>query len=92
MGNFLLNIGQSLLSIGIKKALMGAGLGLASYAGLSAMLDNMITSAALQMQGGSDVALAFLGMSGMDTALSMVMSAVLVRATIFGASLSLVKL
>lgn len=91
MGNLLFNIGQSLLSIGIKKALMGAGLGLASYAGLSAMLDNMITSAVLQMQGGSDVALAFLGMSGMDTALSMIMSAVLVRATIFGASLSLVK-
>ena len=91
MGNFLFNIGQSLLSIGIKKALLGAGLGLASYAGLSAMLDNMIMSAVVQMQGGSAVALAFLGMSGMDTALSMVMSAVLVRATIFGASLSLVK-
>jgi hypothetical protein len=91
VGNFLFNIGQSLLSIGIKKALLGAGLGLASYAGLSTMLDNMITSAVVQMQGGSAVALAFLGMSGMDTALSMVMSAVLVRATIFGASLSLVK-
>ena len=91
MGNFLFNIGQSLLSIGIKKALMGAGLGLASYTGLSAMLDSMITSAVVQMQGGSAVALAFLGISGMDTALSMVMSAVLVRATIFGASLSLVK-
>lgn len=91
MGNFLFNIGQSLLSIGIKKALLGAGLGLASYAGLSAMLDNMITNAVVQMQGGSAVALAFLGMSGMDNALSMVMSAVLVRATIFGASLSLVK-
>lgn len=91
MGNFLFNIGQSLLSIGIKKALMGAGLGLASYAGLSAMLDSMITKAVTQMQGGSAVALAFLGISGMDTALSMVMSAVLVRATIFGASLSLVK-
>ena len=51
----------------------------------------VITSAVVQMQGGSAVALAFLGMSGMDTALSMVMSAVLVRATIFGASLSLVK-
>ena len=91
MGNFLFNIGQSLLSIGIKKALMGAGLGLASYTGLSAMLDSMITSAVVQMQGGSAVALAFLGMSGMDTALSMVMSAVLVRATIFGAGLSLIK-
>ena len=63
MGNFLFNIGQSLLSIGIKKALMGAGLGLASYAGLSAMLDNMITNAVVQMQGGSAVALAFLFLS-----------------------------
>ena len=70
---------------------MGAGLGLASYAGLSTMLDSMINDAVAQMQGGSAIALAFLGMSGMDTALSMVMSAVLVRATIFGASLSLVK-
>ena len=91
MGNFFYNIGQSLLSIGIKKALMGAGLGLASYAGLSAMLDSIITKATLEMQGGSAIALSFLGMSGMDTALSMIMSAVLVRATIFGASLSLVK-
>lgn len=91
MGNFLFNIGQALLSVGIKKALMGAGLGLASYAGLSTMLDTMITNATLQMQGGSAIALAFLGISGTDTALSMIMSAVLVRATIFGASLSLVK-
>ena len=91
MGNFLLNIGYSLLSIGIKRALMGAGLGLASYAGLSTMLDRMITNATMQMQGGSDVALAFLGISGMDTALSMIMSAALVSVTIFGAKLSLVK-
>lgn len=91
MGNFLFNIGQSLLSIGIKKALMGAGLGLASYTGLSAMLDSMISSSVTQMQGGDAVALAFLGISGMDTAISLVLSAVLVRATIFGASLSLVK-
>ena len=91
MGNLLFNIGQSLLSVGIKKALLGAGLGLASYAGLSTMLDNLITKANTQMQGGDAIALAFLGLSGMDTALSLVMSAVLVRATIFGASLSLVK-
>lgn len=91
MGNLFLSIGQTLLSIGIKKALMGAGLGLASYAGLSVMLDSIITKATLQMQGGSAIALSFLGMSGMDTALSMIMSAVLVRATIFSASLSLYK-
>lgn len=91
MGNFFYNIGQSLLSVGIKKALMGAGLGVASYTGMSTMLDSMISQSVSQMQGGSDIALAMLGMSGMDTALSMVLSAVLVRATIFGASLSLVK-
>lgn len=91
MGNFFYNIGQSLLSVGIKKALMGAGLGVASYTGMSTMLDSMISQSVSQMQGGSDIALAVLGMSGMDTALSMVLSAVLVRATIFGASLSLFK-
>lgn len=91
MGNFFYNIGQSLLSVGIKKALMGAGLGVASYTGMSTMLDSMISQSVSQMQGGSDIALAMLGMSGMDTALSMVLSAVLVRATIFGASLSLFK-
>lgn len=91
MGNFFYSIGQSLLSIGIKKALTGAGLGVASYAGLSTILDNMITNSVNQMQGADSVALAVLGMSGMDTALSMVISAVLVRATIFGASLSFFK-
>lgn len=91
MGNFFYDIGQSLLSVGIKKALMGAGLGFASYSGLSTMLDGMITNSVSQMNGADSVALAVLGMSGMDTALSMVISAVLVRATIFGAGLSLIK-
>lgn len=91
MGNFFFNIGQSLLSIGIKRALYGAGLGLASYSGLSTILDTMITNSLLEMQGADDLALAVLGMSGMDTAISMVLSAVLVRASIFGAGLSLVK-
>lgn len=92
MGNLLYSIGQSLLSVGIKKALTGAGLGVASYAGLSIILDTIITNSVNQMNGADAVALAVLGMSGMDTALSMVISAVLVRATIFGASLSLVKI
>ena len=92
MGNFLYNIGQGLLSISIKQALAGAGLGLVSYAGLSTMLDKMINDAVAQMQGADAVALAMLGISGMDTALSMVLSAALVRATIFSTKLSLVKL
>lgn len=91
MGNFLYNIGQSLLSISIKQALSGAGLGLASYAGLSTMLDNMISDSLVQMQGADAIALAMLGISGMDTALSMILSAALVRATIFSTKLSIYK-
>lgn len=91
MGNFFYDIGQSLLSVGIKKALFGAGLGIASYSGLSTILDTMINNSLTEMQGADSVALAVLGMSGTDTALSMVISAVLVRATIFGAGLSLFK-
>lgn len=91
MGNFLFNLGQDLLSIGIKRGLMGAGLGVASYSGVSTMLDIMITQSFADIQGADPIALAVLGMSGMDTALSMVISAVLVRATIFGAGLSLFK-
>lgn len=91
MGNFLFSIGYDLLNIGIKRALMGAGLGIVSYSGVSSVLDSMITQTFSQIQGADPIALAVLGMSGMDTALSMVISAVLVRATIFGAGLSLVK-
>lgn len=91
MGNFLYNIGLSLLDIGIKRALAGAGLGLAVYTGLKALFDSMIEKAISSMQGGSDIALAFLGLSGMDTALSIIISALLVRVTILSSQIHLVK-
>ena len=91
MGNFLYQIGLSLFAVGIKRILMGAGLGLVSYTALSKIFDNMISNAISNMQGGSDIALSFLGLSGMDTALSIVISAALIRVTIFSASLHLQK-
>ena len=91
MGNFLYQIGLSLLAVGIKRILMGAGLGLFSYTALKSIFNNMIDSGIGQMQSGGDIALSFLGLSGMDTALSIVISAALIRVTIFSASLHLQK-
>lgn len=91
MGNFLYQIGLSLLDIGIKRALAGAGLGLVVYKVLKTMFDKMISSGIASMQSGSDIALAFLGISGLDTALSIVISAALVRVTILSSQIHLVK-
>ena len=51
----------------------------------------MISDSLVQMQGADAIALAMLGISGMDTALSMILSAALVRATIFSTKLSIYK-
>ena len=77
--------------MGLKKVLLGAGLGLVSYASMSTVLRSIILGAAAEMQGGSAAALAYLSLSGMDTALSLVFSAILVRSTMMGARLSLVQ-
>ena len=91
MGNMFYQIVLSLMQVGIKRLLLGAGLGLVSYTALSNIFDNMISNAIANMQGGSDIALSFLGLSGMDTALSIVISAALVRVTIASSQLHLTK-
>lgn len=91
MGNFLYNIGLSLLDIGIKRALTGAGVGLAVYTGLKTLFDKMIEKAMLSMNDGMDLVLNFFGLAGVDTALSIVISATLVRVTILSAQVHVVK-
>ena len=91
MGNLLYSIGLSLLDVGVKRLLAGAGLGLVVYSGLKTLFDTMINNAVASFQGGGDLALSFLGLSGMDTALSIVISAALVRVTILSSQLHLVK-
>ena len=91
MGNMFYQIVLSLMQVGIKRLLLGSGLGLVSYTALSNIFDNMISDAIANMQGGSDIALSFLGLSGMDTALSIVISAALVRVTIASSQLHLIK-
>ncbi|AXH75083.1 MAG: protein of unknown function DUF2523 [Inoviridae sp.] len=82
---------QSLLAMGLKRVLLGAGLGLASYATFSTVLRTIILTAASEMRGGSAVALSYLALGGADVALSLIFSAVLVRSTMMGAKLSLVQ-
>lgn len=91
MGNFLYNIGLSLLDIGIKRLLLGAGLGLVSYTTLKTIFDSMIEKALQSMNSGLDIALSFLGLSGLDTALSIVISAMFIRVTILSAQVHLVR-
>lgn len=91
MGNFLYNIGLSLLDIGIKRLFLGAGLGLVSYTTLKTIFDTLINNALQSMNSGLDLALSFLGLSGVDTALSIVISAMLIRVTILSAQLHIIK-
>ena len=91
MINIFYQMFQSLLAMGAKRVLMGAGLGLVSYATFSTVLRSIILNAASEINSGGGVALSYLALSGMDTALSLVFSAVLVRSTMMGAKLSLVQ-
>lgn len=91
MGNFFYNIGLSLLDIGVKRLLLGAGLGLVSYTTLKTIFDSMIEKALQSMNSGLDIALSFLGLSGLDTALSIVISAMFIRVTILSAQVHLVR-
>lgn len=91
MGNFFYNIGLSLLDIGVKRLLLGAGLGLVSYTTLKTIFDSMIEKALQSMNSGLDIALSFLGLSGLDTALSIVICAMFIRVTILSAQVHLVR-
>lgn len=89
--NLLYRVGESLLSVGVKKALAGAGLGLGTYAGISSLLDKMIADANAMLSAGDGKILSMIGLTGIDTALSIILSACVIRATINSSSLFLAK-
>lgn len=80
-----------MLEIGIKRALAGAGLGLATYAGVSDLLDKMIADANSMLSAGDGKILSMLGLTGIDVALSMILSACVIRATITATPIFLTK-
>jgi len=92
LANLIYNVGDKLLQVGIKKALAGAGLGLATYAGVSEMLDKMISEANAMLASGDGKILSLIGLTGIDVALSMILSACVIRATISTSSVFVTKL
>lgn len=91
LGELLYDVGNSLLNGALKRVLQGAGLGLVSYAGISEMLESIIERANAQLLNGGGYALSILGLGGVDTCLSIVLSACIIRATL-GVGLGINKL
>lgn len=89
--NLLYTVGTNLLTISIKKALLGAGLGLATYEGLTTLFDSMMTQAMNSLKYGDSKVLAIVGITGIDVALSVIVSACVIRATIASSSVILTK-
>lgn len=91
LATLIYKVGQSLLEIGIKKLLIGAGLGLATYASVSTLLDKLISDANNSLVSGDIKILSIVGLTGIDVALSLILSACVIRATISNSSVFLVK-
>lgn len=89
--NLLYTVGTNLLTISIKKALLGAGLGLATYEGLTTLFDSMMNQAMNSLKYGDSKVLAIVGITGIDVALSVIVSACVIRATIASSSVILTK-
>lgn len=91
LSNLIYLVGQKLLDIGIKRALAGAGLGLATYAGISELLDKLISDANASLASGDGKILSIIGLTGIDVALSLILSACVIRATITSSSVFFAK-
>lgn len=92
LANLIYLVGQKLLDIGIKRALSGVGLGLATYAGISELLDKLISDANASLASGDGKILSIIGLTGIDVALSLILSACVIRATITSSSVFLQKI
>jgi len=91
MGKLLYMVGTLLLSGGFKTILVGAGLGLATSQFVLALTNRYISSALNGVSGIGGSMVAFLGLSGADVAISIIIGAVVARATINSLKISLVK-
>ena len=91
MGKLLFVVGQLLLGSAVKRLLLGAGLGLVSSQIILAIVRQFIDQGLNGLFSGGGVVLSFLGMSGCDVALSVLIGAVIARATINSMGLTLKK-
>ena len=92
LGDLLYKTGDYLLSNSIKRALAGAGLGLASVQILEPFVTSTLELALLSLKDSPSVVLSFMSIAGVDVALSIVISAIIARLTILQAHLYITKL
>ncbi len=91
MGDFLLGLGYRLLDSSIKRMLSGAGLSLAMATAIYKTVNSMVNEVIQNLSSAPALLLNFLGASGVDVALSLVVGALLGRATIEQARVFLTK-
>lgn len=88
--NLIYAVGQRLTVEFITKALKGASLGLATYTGLQTIFNKMIQDATSILYQGNSLALQILGLAGVDTALSIILSACAIKVFMLSSSVFLV--
>lgn len=92
MGKLLFSIGSWLLSNFAKKVLLGAGVAILSSAVINTILSSFINKAINASTNVDPTYLGLLSISGLDQAISIVIGALVARATIVASSVSLKKM
>ncbi len=91
MLNLLLSFFNKLFETAVNRLLTGAGLTLASGAGLYTMITNLVDDVIANLSTAPQLFLNFMGLSGFDVALSLILGACIARVTITQASLFLTR-
>jgi hypothetical protein len=81
-----------LLGSALKRILIGAGLALLSSQAIQALIDTYINKALNGMSFGGSSAIMFLGLSGADVAISILIGALMARAFIEASKIGLRKI
>lgn len=92
MGKIIFTLGTFLLGSALKRILIGAGLGLVSSQVILSLINVYIGKAINNMDFAAGTALQFLGLSGADVALSVLIGALIARATLEASKIGLKKL
>lgn len=89
MGELLYKVGDYLLGSALHRILTGAGLTLGTSAVSVVVLDNLIQKTRQHLNGISDLGMAMIDLSGTDTAISLIISAIMTRMAIDKATIFL---
>lgn len=91
MGKLLFMVGSYLLSSAFKTILLGAGIGLATQGFILVLINKYVDKSVFLFSGvGSDL-MGLVGLSGLDVALSVIIGAIIARATIASLKIGISK-